>query len=474
MRVRLGGAGGPRESSPGDGARTTPLHARVRSRAEGAASADALEARAPGPGAQDLAAAPSSVDPGGKRSAPARGSSLLSALPSLAGRIGVGVAVTGVILGGLIGSPEARTSRGAEAPFTVTAPAGREVSEGARMFSDALRAIAPVRVERAEVLDAIGHVSFSVTVEDGCRCDAGASKVEIAPGTRVTAELTRRGLEIGAEPAMRWVLDWAPDVEISHLTYEFTTGRFVASASGFGPDFLYTNAVIDRANTHLMALVPAEMQRPGYDPFGDPHLEANLQRIVDATKRAFEPGLSTPSTSDLALLAAPAITFDVVVPEERSVRLPGTKHTAFIAADTRAWVSVSGAGAITDPRLARLELRFSKPVEISSGTERSNGVARMDLNGIALYPGGEVTLDYDLGLEQAIDGVRALIALAAILSEPRAVGSVGRLDPVRMESLRAEVQTKVDGDLEPALIQFVRDHDGAIRGVSLERLLGIE
>jgi hypothetical protein len=47
------------------------------------------------------------------------------------------------------------------------------------------------------------------------------------------------------------------------------------------------------------------------------------------------------------------------------------------------------------------------------------------------------------------------------------------MQPTRLEGARADIAKKVDGTIEPGLAKLIREHDGAVPGVSLMKVFGV-
>lgn len=395
---------------------------------------------------------------------------------SLVGRVGVGVAVAGVILGTWLGTPDARIERGSpEVNVTMTAPAPTQVGTRVRAVTDSLGAVLPAGVTRADVLRQLGWVSFSVRAENGA---VGEKSLEIAPGTEISAHLDHYGLTISATPGLTWLIDWAPDATLERIRYDFATGRFSATASGLGPDSWYSGEVEALANEHLLARLPPEMRVPGYDPFTDPKLEQTIQSLVDRVATSMSPSARAGGDVNLSAITQPEVAFGVTLDSARTIELPGTTQRAWLEAGTRVTVSLATNGPIDDATLRRLHISFDKPVVIGE-PDRDGGprpFARMELSGIDVAKNGQIALDYELGPEQAVDGLRALVTILAVAAEPRLAYSneLGSVERTRFEAFRREIQDKIDHQLEPELARFVRDHDGALSGVSLLHFFGID
>ncbi len=414
----------------------------------------------------------------GARPAPSGWSRLpgLSALPHLAGRFAKGAAVAGVLLGAIVGTQLASpTPASAPAPVVVTAPAPTEAGRSVRaLFGDVARAL-PAGQSLREVLSDVGSVTFSVRADRGLT--AVGSKLEVDPGTSIAARLDRSGLSFSANPGVGFAIDWLPDATIERVTYDFQTARFRAVATGLLPDSFYTSRLEAMANEKLAPYLPAAMRQPGYDPFTDPALDANVAHIVDALSSGTEARPTRAPSGDvdvdLARISAPALSLDYVVAEAREVALPGTDLAARFAAGTRVYVSTSTTGSIGDPQLSSLEVRFSQPVVVAPAGEPPGAFKRIEVSSLRLSPDAQLTMQYELGPEQVVDGLRALAVLFAVAADPRVATRVGPMSATRLESVRGEVQARLDADVEPRIVALLRAHDHAIEGRSLLEFFGV-
>lgn len=388
-------------------------------------------------------------------------------------KVGASLAATAVVLGTMLGTPEGRTP--VHPTTTIEAPAepSPELRQGVKIVHDAMRLIAPESLTRESAMSNLGHISLSVrTGREAILAHEDGSGLNIPGGTRISVGLSRHSLSISTDPGVTWGVDWRPDPTIENLTFNFNTGSFSARASGLGPDEWYQDAVVELANRDLRRLLPEAMRAPGYNPYADPRLEQNLEQLIANFTRTTDPETRAPRPPDYSRLTAPEVTFDFRIPSERQVDL-GDGTNAWIAAGTRVSVRLSTEGSLTAAELGHLQIHFDKPVEIGRGADRPGLLSRMELNTIHLMPNGQLRLDYDLGAEDAVDGVRALVLLTLLAAEPRANVRDVNLERTRMASIRAEVERVVDQNLEPRLLDQLRIHDQAIGGLSLLRFFGV-
>lgn len=394
---------------------------------------------------------------------------LRSAGASWLGRVGVGVGVAAVVLGGLVGQPGAMTERPGPTVEQVAtqAPRGDQIHK----MSDALRSVGALvapNLTREMVAENLRNVTVSVQLDEGLVPGPDGTGLEAPPGTRLEITLGNHGFTIRAQPAVVWHADWLPDPTVRSVSYSFRTASFTADAEGPGPDSWYESSVASAVDERLRPQLPSVMQAPGYAPFADTQLEDRLQAVVDLfVGSASETSRSAPSS-------APGVAFSFRVPEDARVPLGDGESYAWIDEGTIVDFSTRLDGSFSDLSLRSMQVRFSQPVEIMKGEERDAILSRMELSGLTLRPNAEVSLDYRLGPEEAVDGVRALALLIAVAVEPRARYSNVELRRTEMEGLRSQVQERVDGQLEPRLVDLIRDNDAAIPGISLIELFGVE
>jgi hypothetical protein len=390
---------------------------------------------------------------------------------SMVGKVGIGLATTAIVLGSMLGQPGALPRNGG-VPLDrveVVQPRGTLVREVDSALTQVVRQVLP-DASRDSVLQQIEHVRLGVRVDDGVTAPDGLG-LGLEAGARISVTLDRGGVTLRSSPGASWGVDWRPDPTIHSIRYDFSTASFQARASGLGPDGLYSDAVDDRLATDVQPLLPAAMRQAGYDPWKDPALGDNLQRLVDAF---VQPGAA--STVTPPKVSAPEVSISYRVPAAKTIALPDGQGSALLEAGTLVDVSVATRGGLDGLRLGTLDVRFGQhPLRVVQGDDPESLLRRVEINGITLSPGGQITLDYELGAEQAVDGVRALGLLLAIAAEPGLAHRVGTstLTPTRLEAFRGMVQGVVDGELEPQLLSLVKQNDRAVPGFSMVDFLGV-
>ncbi len=378
--------------------------------------------------------------------------------------------VMAVMVGSLLTMPGSAPPPGppVEQVVVAQAPEGDEVAKFSEALGEIAQAFAP-GLTREQALNQLRYATVSIALDQGLTPGPDGTGLDAPPGTRLEVTLTRGGFTIRATPGVQWRADWAPDPSVSSIRYDFRSGSFSSDAEGIGPDSWYEGSINRLVDQHLRPRMPAAMQEPGYDPFSDPNLEDRLQQVVDL----FTNTASEASRSGSA--SAPRFSFGFTIPDDVTIPFAEGASEANIQAGTRVDVGARLEGSFSELRLGNLTVDFSEPVGITGAGEADAILARMDLSRFRLEPGGQVSLEYRLGPEDAVDGVRAIGLLFAVLAEPRvAMRSDITFSSTQMEGLREDVQQRIDGELEPRLIQVIRDQDEAIPGLSLMRLFGTD
>ncbi|MCS6760415.1 MAG: hypothetical protein MO852_16925, partial [Candidatus Devosia euplotis] len=370
------------------------------------------------------------------------------------------------------GTPGA-ANRNEGAPVEVVAaaqtPGGSQVENITGALRDLSRAIRPEGLDTAEVMRALSSVSFETTLVDGL--SPSGEGLQADPGTRLFVTMNGGGFSIRAHPAMRYNVDWRPDPTINSVRFSFHTGQFTANAEGTGPDGYYVDGVTNNLNSRLAQRLPAEMRSGDYNPWADPGLGDKIQSVIDLI--VGHAGATKPSTTEGDSNPAFGVSFSVH--DAQQIPLGDGDATAFIEPGTRVDVRTRLNGNFSDPQLGSLNVRFSEPVGIVKGDDNDALFERMDLDAITLRPNGQVTMNYQLGPENAANGLQALVAILAVAAEPRlAYSNDIQLRPARMERLRERVQERIDGQLEPRLVDMIRQYDDAVEGVSLSRFFGLD
>ncbi len=404
------------------------------------------------------------------RKEPASTPSLLTRLVGSAGRKAL---LTGAVAAAIMGAsfvqisgPEAAPRVGAEIVAVERAAPGTEIPKLFDGLTQVLELLEPLGLSKEEARSSLVSISASVALPEGHlrRLDDKVS-IEAEPGARLYAHVDGSGISFTLNPGLDRIVDWGIDSKINRVAYHFDTGTFTAHAEGLGPDGWHADGVQAALTNRFGPKLPSAMRAPGYAPSEDPKLAENFQQIFEILRPN---GAGSVGHTELA---APGLSISLVIPKAIETSLAEGDYVARVAPGTRMDISITSSGPVHDLSLSSVSIRFSSPVEISKGTERAI-MKRLDLSGLTIRSGGEITADYELGAEGAIDGVRALAALIAVTAEPRLANGMN-LQPTRLTGVRAEISKTIDEQVEPALRSFIRTLDFDVGGSSLAKVFGL-
>ena len=341
-------------------------------------------------------------------------------------------------------------------------PVGAEleaVSEGLAL------ALAAVHIDGAELRQ--GHGRAELSAELDAPLELGGMSLQA--GTRVNFQFSDHGANLNFHPGAQLQIGWLESQTVRSLRLDFQSGRVEPRVEGMTSVDPYVGMLGVGATALLSPYLPEAMRTPGYLPSQDPDLQQNLQLLVDRMLGRGTPA-NAPELPGLELSALGLDTSFTIV-EDKQIPIPGNDRSLWVKAGTRVSIDLDTEGSAEAPELRALRLRFDEPVGVSSKEDAVFN--RMDLHGITIHPGAQISLSYELGPEQVIDTTRTLLVLLALLAEPQAADRLPPIAPSRMDGLREDVQTMIDQELEPQLIQLIGQLDPQIPQVSLQRFFGL-
>jgi len=301
----------------------------------------------------------------------------------------------------------------------------------------------------------------------------GHTVVRIAPGTRLTVGFDPGGLSIGADPGFV-VETLGPTARITNVRYDFATAKFQVYASAhidlFGAWASIVQSVGARAlDQKYRPLLPAALQKAGYSPANDPDLQGTMQGLAGVFTVSGGPA-GDPAAA-MHRFVDPSAFAQLVAPEELHVPLGTDQLEVFLAKGTRIDLSLDAAGAADKPHLKLLTMRSSSPgIAIrSTGSGVLDSLKGLTLNEIAIQPGGKFAFDYSLDVEQMADGLQALGALLGLAAGE----SVGPLQQTKLDSIRKELDARLQQEVPPRFRAFLLQFDQALPGFSLTDFFGV-
>lgn len=351
-------------------------------------------------------------------------------------------------------------------------PAGGAATQGAGL--PALPASGDEAVQMAQ--KSVNGGSVGATL-DGAQSAYKDSDIEVMfdAGSRLTASLGYGGLSFGAQPGILVKVKHAPDVRINQVRWNFAEARFTADVAADGFDLFGVIGKIGKwkvekvLDQKLKPLLPPAVRQAGYSPQRDPNLTATIGQMQKMFE--FSAGDAAGAAGGMAgKLSAPSASLDVAMPDDLRIALGDSGLELVIAKGTPIDLDAQGQGKAGQPTLDRLSLRAGdKGIQIRPVSGVFKDFKEMDLHGVSVRASGAFEFDYDLSAEGAIQGLAALGQLLGLaMGQPVS----GQVPDVKLESIRKEIDAKLQAEVPPRFKAFVQQYDGLIPGFSLKAFFG--
>jgi hypothetical protein len=420
-------------------------------------------------------AAPSRGQSRGAAAAFAGLASIAEGASNLVRRLGRGamVAVIGAsLLGGVVAGMSS-TSTSTATPMSVTQVRVLQQAKTPELHLEGVTKA--VGLSEAELLHAVTSASASTTLTKDVHLPIAGGQLTLPKGTTFSVDVSDRGLQLHASPAVHLSLDWKPDADLKAFSFSFADGQFHVDAAGFGPDALYSKVATDRVNAMLLPLLPAALKVANFDPRTKGHVELLMGTIAGILGGSSTNAASAHATKDTSLLAGlpiDGVALSVELTAPRAMHHDLGKGIALaIAADARLSVSLHTTIVDNAPQLASATVRsFSGDgVRIERNGDALQSLTLHTLTATANAPGSAdaytVHADYDLAVEDGLRGVIALVgavvgAAHGVSPDASAASAVQRAGDVKIHPVRRLVDEAVQklstplataiGSLQPA------------------------
>lgn len=247
-------------------------------------------------------------------------------------------------------------------------------------------------------------------------------------------------------------------VEVDFRTGTITPNLWVLPGSGLP---VGRGTAMDEARVWMRDLITSTpIAMPPYDPTADHELVLTVQQVLVNLEASAEIPIAPRSAS----LSARVVVREAISAEAGpgGIRLPA-------GAVIRLLVDLAGGTPKQiqeSPRILRVV------VECDGAVLRQAGADQAQVGRFVLRPGGVVEVEQVRALGEAgqIAGIESLIRLVGALSG----GAV--LDPAQIEPSGVErlVKQEIAAALQPALLAWVKENAGAVAGLDIAAVLGIE
>lgn len=335
-------------------------------------------------------------------------------------------------------------------------------------------------IDPQEALAAARDGFFSADVaatytRGGQIAELDGNSLELDTGTRFSATLYRDGVHFRAEPGVLVKLPWKPDVRISRISYSFSDGTFSSDAEGESVNLLglvgwaAERKINGMLESKLRPLLPAKLRQKGYSVSRDDDLPGTLAQLQQCFQ--LTGGQDGAGSIPMDEIVDPSVSVQLTNPRELKVPLTDQGLEFLMPAGVHLYLSAHAKGSLADPHIESLYMRANNPglTIRSTGTKFSDAFKSLDMNSVTIEAGGEMSFDYDLMVEDLVNGGVALIQLFALLSGER----VNRAEDVKLNEVRKRVDELLQQKVPPMLKDWLLEHDGLIPGVSLKSLFGV-
>ncbi len=272
-------------------------------------------------------------------------------------------------------------------------------------------------------------------------------------------------------------VDNRPDVRINSVRWSFAEAKFVADVASDGVDLFGIIGRIGKwkvekvLDQKLKPLLPRAIQQAGYSPQRDPHLTGTIGQMTKMFEFTGGGAAGSAGAGMAGKLSAPSASLDVSMPDDFIAPLGDSGLQLIIARGTPIDLSAQGSGALAKPAIESLSLRAgAKGIQIRPAEGMFKEFKELDMHGVTVRKGGAFTFDYDLSAEGAVQGLAALGQLLGLaMGQPVS----GNVPDVKFESIRKEIDAKLQSEVPPRFKAFLKDYDGLVPGMSLSGLFGV-
>lgn len=303
--------------------------------------------------------------------------------------------------------------------------------------------------------------------------------VSTGEATRFKVGVGRGGIHctfyppIQVRPGSFWARTATGGITISSLYYSFATGTAQVNVdTGMMGDVVdwftdLKSGLATKFGGAIKGVLPASMQKPGFDPYTEPNLPAILGDIVQSLGSALPAGGQQ----------APSMLSKVTEPEI-SARIQPKKMSVPLGDDLLMEIGERGMMELTAHLQGNMQQAMSAPKlasiaiaadDVSIQAKKGGKIASIHVHSMRFGPDLAVQeFGYDMELESALNGLKAL----GILFELHTGQDIGIHDTngVELQGFRARIDSEARTKLPDLLRDQVRQHDDAIPGFHLSSL----
>jgi hypothetical protein len=258
------------------------------------------------------------------------------------------------------------------------------------------------------------------------------------------------------------------DIGVTEVTFNLKTGiiDYTYTSPNYAEWLGNPSGELGEGFKTIFGHIPADMRKPGYDPFADPDLTSKLSTIASAFSSGGGAPAKVPTVSGINLQATATINTEIRKGEGRlSLAIP---------AGTDVEINVALEGGVpeklSDIKVSSIRINLTSPKAGPTVDLRIYNVnfPLIFLKSVVFSKGGALSFNYDLATEVVEAGFLSLLAKAAQESGVQVGEGVSYRDP----RIRALIDDAIRKNLEPLLRDLVRANRKVIPGIDLYAALG--
>jgi hypothetical protein len=323
-----------------------------------------------------------------------------------------------------------------------------------------------------------GHeLTATATIAGGqTLSNSGGKNIHTVGDTTLRVSVNTRGLSIDFGPSLvitkEDAIGWIDvDIDLHRMSWDFGSQRLHAEWTAANAVNWFGGVGDELFSAFRGALneLPSRTSEPGYNPFTDENLAADLTALVTRLARAGGSG-TMPRMSGASLRGEFSVSGELT-------RSLGHDVTMVVPSGTRLSATAFLTGDVPDSA-ARVRIG-SVRLDASGGGATLNLRALgadfpvIRISSVTMAAGGHLSANYVIVHEDIGTAILQLLAVAQAQANPLSQGEIRDDLTVRDQAAHQLIDTLVRDNIEPVLRDAIRSNADAIPGINLAELLGV-
>ena len=307
--------------------------------------------------------------------------------------------------------------------------------------------------------------------------NAGDTWVHTTGPVTITARVTSGGISINFSPsltitkrnAILGMIDADIDVDEFGLDFQHQISRTSWTAANAVNWFGDPGGQLLAAFGGAISQLPARTSVPGYDPFADPDIVADLQSLI--ARLGSGAGSTPPAAASVQIETGFTLSSELSRDLGHGVSMVVPAGTHFEAIADLAGGIPHDAASI---RISMLRLRASAGVPNINLRALGQDWPVVSLAEVDVASGGSVTANYTIIHEEIGTALLNLLAVAVVEANPLAAGSIRDDLTVHDQAAHRLVDQMIHDSVNPVLHDAILQNRAAIPGLDLAAVLGVQ